>query len=472
MVGAFTFFRIYEERAKLLAEFYRRAVVTSKAIQLAVEQALRDESFSDVEQLFSTLVVKQTDIVRIRLLDASLRPLVDSNLLPAYEGPPPERLRRVIETRESDHIGHRWEKFRLHSDLIPLGFREAAVERVLEVVHLATGLEKEDRDVVYEVGLPLAGFFFTLALLIGFVLQREVFQPLGHLMQGIQRLGQGQPGPPVPIKRRDEFGRVAESLNEMGEHLDKARRELLAEVERSLDLGRHLRRAETLSAVGKLCSSIAHEVGTPLNVIGGRAELIQQVLPPTGPLREHVEVIIAQLDRIAKIIRSLLDPLRSPKPDIQPVALATVLEGLLPLLRHTAKRRGVSLTASVPPDVPPVQADPGRLQQVLINLLTNALEATSPGGRVELKAWRLNSGAEPGIAISVGDTGSGIAPELLPRIFEPFFTTKVSERGTGLGLAICRDIVKEHGGEISVESKAGVGTTVTVILPEVRGDQR
>jgi signal transduction histidine kinase len=176
--------------------------------------------------------------------------------------------------------------------------------------------------------------------------------------------------------------------------------------------------------------------------------------------------MIGQIDRISGIIRSLLDVVRPAKPEIQPTSLPAVVERLLPLLRHTARRRGLTLDAAVPDDVPPVLADPNQLQQVLINLVMNAVEATPAGGRIQVTARPRIAAAGDGVAVVVADTGPGIPPEIVPRVFEPFFTTKPPGQGTGLGLAICRDIVREHGGDIRLESRPNAGTTVTIWLPK------
>jgi signal transduction histidine kinase len=146
-----------------------------------------------------------------------------------------------------------------------------------------------------------------------------------------------------------------------------------------------------------------------------------------------------------------------------------VVEDLVPLLRPIARRRGIRLSVTVPPDLPPVLADTGQLQQVLINLLVNGFDAAQAGDRVSLTARRAAGNGRPAVAIAVSDSGPGIPPDVLARIFEPFFTTK-AEGGTGLGLAICRDIIKAHRGRIDVESQVGVGTTFTIELPEAGRD--
>ncbi len=128
--------------------------------------------------------------------------------------------------------------------------------------------------------------------------------------------------------------------------------------------------------------------------------------------------------------------------------------------------RGVTLAVRIPRDLPEVLVDPGHLQQVLINLLTNAIEATPAGGRVEVAGAHRPDDGRPGVAIEIRDTGSGIPADVLPRIFDPFFSTKSAREGAGLGLAICRDLVRSNGSEIQVASTPGEGTTFTVWLPE------
>ena len=132
----------------------------------------------------------------------------------------------------------------------------------------------------------------------------------------------------------------------------------------------------------------------------------------------------------------------------------------------------MTLAVSIPPVLPQVHVDPGHLQQVLINLLTNAIEATPAGGRVEVTGARRADEGRPGVVITVRDTGAGIPENVLSRIFDPFFSTKPAREGAGLGLAICRDLVRSNGSEINVASTPGEGTTFTVWLPEARPEDR
>jgi signal transduction histidine kinase len=252
----------------------------------------------------------------------------------------------------------------------------------------------------------------------------------------------------------------------MVEQLEAAQGRLAEESEHARDLEQHLRRAETLAVAGKLTSALAHEVGTPLNVITGRAEMALRLLPSDHPAREELGVVVTQTDRITGIIRSILDAMRGQKPEMQRLALAPLVNRLAPLAAYDSRRRGVAFQASVPDDLPTVNADAGQLGQVFLNLIVNALDATPAGGRVAVEARQAARGDRTGVLIEVSDTGIGIPAEAVSRVFDAFFTTKPAGRGTGLGLAISRDIVRDHGGAIDVRSCEGEGTTVCVWLPE------
>jgi signal transduction histidine kinase len=257
----------------------------------------------------------------------------------------------------------------------------------------------------------------------------------------------------------------------MTERLEEARQRVETETDRSLELMRRLRLTESLAVAGKLSSSIAHEVGTPLNIIAGRAELMLRTVPADSPLREDLGVITSQIDRISRMIRAALDPFHPREPEPVDTDLRAVTDGLRPLLQHFARSRGVKLATMVPAELPAAFVDPGHLQQVLINLLTNAIEATPAGGRVEVTAAARTQDEHPGVAIAVRDTGSGIPEDVLPRIFDPFFSTKPAHVGTGLGLSICRDLLKSNGSDVQVATTPGEGTVFTVWLPVAQSDK-
>ena len=464
VVGAHGCLRVREAEVELLEEDRRNLALTARAVQIAVENALRDRKILDLERLLADMVKGQEVIDRIRLFDNRVTPMLVSNPLVIGEAIPALDLRRVIETGMAEGFFQKGPPSFLYY-LAPLRGRAGKIEGAMEFVQLATGFDQRLRAATLDLFFRLGLVFVVIVVLTWVVLQLQVVRPLAGLTEGIQRLGAGQPGPPLPVDRRDEIGRVAEAFNEMAVRLGIAREKLLVETERAVELEQELRRAATLAVAGKLASGLAHEVGTPLNVISSRAEFLLKSLPTGDSGRRELESIIGQIDRISKIINSLLDTVRPQAPEVRPVAVGAIVDQLSVLLPHAARQRGVALTTSIADGLSPVLADSGQLQQVLINLIVNGLEATPRGGRVTMTAAAQDHGGRPGVAVSVVDTGTGIPADVVPRVFEPFFTTKPRGEGTGLGLSICRDIVKAHGGDIRVASEEGKGSVFTVWLP-------
>ncbi|HEY2743955.1 MAG TPA: ATP-binding protein [Polyangia bacterium] len=229
-------------------------------------------------------------------------------------------------------------------------------------------------------------------------------------------------------------------------------------------LERTLVRAEKLATIGTLSAGIAHEVGTPLGIISGRAEQLLTRVPDGEPgeaMKKGLSSILAQVDKVSTTIRQLLDFARARPVTVEAVSPATAVDAATSLLEHRFRQAKVVVATDAPPSLPPLAADPGQLEQVLVNLLMNACDACAAGGHVTARARR----ADDGVVLEVADDGSGIAPEHLPSVLDPFFTTKKRGQGTGLGLTIAADIVKNHGGSLAIESAPGRGTTVRVVWP-------
>jgi signal transduction histidine kinase len=224
-----------------------------------------------------------------------------------------------------------------------------------------------------------------------------------------------------------------------------------------------LLRAEKLATVGVLAAGIAHEIGTPLSVVRGRAEYVQDKLGASHPQRDGLRVIVEQIDFITRTIRQLLDFARARPPAVRPVALDKVVDAVVDLLQFEVTRRQLDLTVALPPDLPRVAADADQLQQVLVNLAMNACDACAAGGHIVITA--ACDTTRTLVAIEVKDDGCGVADELRHQIFDPFFTTKKRGQGTGLGLAIAAQIVRGHSGAIDLTSKPGEGTVVRVMWP-------
>jgi two-component system sensor histidine kinase HydH len=225
-------------------------------------------------------------------------------------------------------------------------------------------------------------------------------------------------------------------------------------------LENQLVRAEKLITVGVLAAGIAHEIGSPLAVIRGRAEQVLRAVDPTRA--EDLRVIIKHIDNIGSTIRKVLDFSRRQAIERQAVPLEVVVERARALLEWKSDAKGMRIEVAIEEDLPPLAADPDQLQQVFVNLLLNACDASREGDRVLVTARLTRDGL---VQIEVVDRGCGIAPEHMNTVFDPFFTTKKRGEGTGLGLSIAASIVRNHGGQINLSSAVGKGTTATVVWP-------
>ncbi len=219
-----------------------------------------------------------------------------------------------------------------------------------------------------------------------------------------------------------------------------------------------LREAEQLAQIGQLAASLAHEIKNPLAGISGAIQVIRANLKQTDPHWPVLGEVLRQINRLDRSVKDLLVFARPKPPQYQWCDLPRAIERVLDLLRKEPEFERIRFEYSLPRDLPPIAADEHQLEQLLMNLLLNAAQASAPGGLVRLSV----AARDGGVRIVVQDRGCGMSADVLRRTFEPFFTTKA--RGTGLGLPICRKIVEAHGGKIAIASEPGAGTEVAVDL--------
>jgi signal transduction histidine kinase len=217
--------------------------------------------------------------------------------------------------------------------------------------------------------------------------------------------------------------------------------------------------------VGQLAAGLAHGIGTPLHVLAGRARSLQDKATDAEAVRKNARILVDQCERITRIVDELLRYARTRPPERMPTSLGAAAAAVLDLLGGEARRAQVRLHLEQRGEVPLVLADADHLQQILLNLVRNALGATAPGGEVLVRLG--TSDDQAWVRLEVKDTGVGIPDEAMARLFEPFFTTHGSSGGTGLGLPVVKTLVQAHGGQIDVASSSA-GSSFVVLLP--RGD--
>lgn len=235
---------------------------------------------------------------------------------------------------------------------------------------------------------------------------------------------------------------------------------VVRDVTQRKQMEERLRKAERLAELGTLASGMAHEIGTPMNVILGRAEyLIERTKDET--IKKGLQTIVAQVERITRVMNQLLSFARRRPPERRPLDLRRTIEDGLEMFQQRLAQHGIKVETSLAGPSLLVQADADQMSQVLINLLANAIHAMPDGGTLRT----VLAPVEEMVKLAVSDTGHGMPEEVVARIFDPFFTTKEFGKGTGLGLTVVKGIIDEHGGSIMVDSEPGKGTTFTILLP-------
>src|SRR4051812_7376976 len=327
-------------------------------------------------------------------------------------------------------------------------------------------------------------FWFTpaaivmLTLLVDWLGRRLIHRPIALIRQTMSRAGAGDFTARARQSRPDELGSVATGLNDMLQRLQDfhdalqekvneatselrlRNAELVDSYQRVFALREALARAEQLAAVGQTAASVAHQVGTPLNLISGYVQMLQEDASVDPKTARRLQIVQEQIAKVASVVRTVLDHSRRPG-NRSLIALGPVLSRVADVARPKLDASGISLNLAIADGLPPIWADSEELELAILNLVTNSLDAMPQGGTLTIRARP----SELGVCVEVSDTGMGIPGDLLPRIFEPWVTTKTAGRGTGLGLSITHDVIARHGGTIVAVSDPGRETLFTIELP-------
>jgi two-component system NtrC family sensor kinase len=366
-----------------------------------------------------------------------------------------------------------------------------ANQQVLGVLDTNLSLAKADAQIAVSSRHTLAytaGAMLIVAVISWLFIWWVVGKPISALKKGTEHLSAGELGYQIEVRSNDEAGDLARSFNGMSLQLRAANEEIVTWArtleERVDDKTKELRSAhehmlhvEKMASLGKMAAVVAHEVNNPLSGILTYAKLLRKWVDSGQAGREKreeamqcLELIAAESRRCGELIKNLLSLSRTAPMNIQSTDLHAVVDRCLMLVRHQLDLGGVELQVKCAEDLPRVPCDPAQIEQVLIALIMNAIDAMPRGGNLWLETQMNGDAGE--IVIRVRDDGAGIAPDILPHIFEPFLTTKETGHGVGLGLAISRGIVERHNGSIEVESELGRGTTFTITLPSEPPDAR
>jgi two-component system, NtrC family, sensor kinase len=334
-------------------------------------------------------------------------------------------------------------------------------------VYVEENAKKERSDIEAILRISAVLLFITLGVIviagtiINFQLAKSIVAPIQDLERVTKKIARGDFSESIRVRGHDEIASLAESFNQMEGKLDQAMTALDEIIKQLREKQSQLVEAEKLALIGKLAAGIAHEINNPLTSVLTFSNLMLEQCPPGDPRHGKLKLMVRETDRARTIVRQLLNFGRESV--IKPVKIninQPVIEITESLVAQEAFK-GIDLSLKLADNLPEVYADPAQVGQVVLNILLNAIHAVTPPGRIEV-ATRLG---EKCVEVVFTDTGKGIPEEHMNKIFDPFFSTKSATKGTGLGLAVSYGIIKKHGGDITVESTVGQGTTFTVRMP-------
>jgi len=296
------------------------------------------------------------------------------------------------------------------------------------------------------------------ALIVASFSAKGILRPITDLVSASGRWAKGDFDYQVTITRKDEIAKLEEMFNFMAVSL-KERDDKLREY-----ADQQIMKSERLATIGQLAAGVAHEINNPLGTISIYSQMILDELGRNDDsCRESIAIVMKQTNRAGRIVRDLLEFARQSEPEMRMLNVNDVLTKAIAVTSHPAEMQNVRMLTDLSPELPDIEGDSNKLEQVFINIIVNALQAMPTGGELTART-RMTTGPRL-VEIEISDTGCGIPEEHLSKLFDPFFSTKRTGEGTGLGLSVTLGIIERHNGTIDVKSKVGEGSTFTIRLP-------
>jgi signal transduction histidine kinase len=504
VVLALTYFMAQSSKSVIEDDYRKRSIVAADRLASKLGEHPELPLKNDLEDLLFGAGEKNLSITDISVFEVHGNEIKLAATSSNDENVPitPD-LRGVIESgKKLDQLGHDGKSRYVdivvpirHVSHLPKG--KPPLDRILGCVSVHTSLEQADQ--IIAKSLDIAYLFAPAAILLliiplNVLFRFTVHKPVKKIQEAMSRAEAGDLRAEVNLPSQDELGMIAASYNRMLRQIGEATAERISLIERINNFNNELKskvasatteltqrnrelrdlnarllkmqlelvHLERLAVAGQLTATFAHEVGTPLNLISGHVQLLIESFHDNDTIVRKLALVQSQIRRLGEIVRRLLDATRKPKLELAPVNLNELVQNVGALIRPTLHARHIQFLDHLDPALPAIQADQKQLEQVLLNLINNSLDAMPGGGQLRIETA---AGPEHTASIRISDSGTGIPAEHLERLFEPMFTTKEIGQGTGLGLSICRAIVKEHGGEIAVKSTLGTGTTFSIVLP-------
>jgi len=457
---------ILRQREKALEQAMRsEARAHAITLQIALERLYRLGKQTDAQELIDRMSDNQR-IYGVVLFSNDGQVAMVSDELVADEIKFPPEVNRALATGETVETRRVIDDKEVFSILMPIhvgGVREGVFEIALPMVFIKEDYAHARREIILFALL----LFLTIISVVIVVTRYSVLRPIDELLQGARALGRGDLNYRVIVPANDnEFALLEREFNRMADNLEEQRNNAVREMEQRLNLERRLRHTENLASVGRLAAGVAHEMGTPLNVIEVRAEqILQDPNDSKDRRRRNATIILTQVERITNIVRQLLHLARPYNIQRGVVDLNELISSTLEMLE--TKLQPARIAAEFEPERDALVSGDGEfLRQVFINLIVNAIQAMPDGGRLRIDYGDglTEKDGSRFIATRIADTGIGIEEENFPFLFDPFYTTKDVGGGVGLGLPVSRRIVEEHNGWIEAANNEDGGATFTVYL--------
>jgi signal transduction histidine kinase len=458
VLGLVSFFDLRWEERQAVAYDRSKAILVSDIIRNGLVTIMMEGRGEELIRYIETMVAE--DIKAVRLYSPEGRIIASS--IPNERGAVEMKMRSVGRTPRMDISTEGGDSvYRIQTPF----FNEQACrkchaddEDMMCALEVSVTREKAFMIIRTLREVSLINFLFTIVIIsvsLGVLTTYFVKRPLGHITATIERVGDGDLSIRADARKNDEIGRLASSLNAMLEKLGHTRKELDTHHMETLQ------KVEKMANIGELASAIAHEIKNPIAGISGAIQVFAEDFPEGDHRREIVTEVLAEIKRLDKTIKDLLSFAKPPEPSLVRTPTATLIERTTRLISAQVKKQDVNVDIICTGEHREINIDPEQMQQVILNIMMNALHSMPEGGTITVATREIMERNE--FEISISDTGIGVAYGELDNIFKPFYTTKHS--GTGLGLAISKNIVEKHGGGIVVESKVGLGTTFRVSLP-------
>jgi len=351
----------------------------------------------------------------------------------------------------------------------------AIARKIQSTTEDLAGSERASIDILLDhlnQSMPLLLFMIAAFIIAGAIINMKlasgISNPIRDLEDATKRVADGDLSWRIELKGRDEIASLGMSFNVMQERLSEARQSLELAIKQLHEKQELLLEAEKLASLGRIAAGIAHEINNPLAIVNEKAGLMQDIIGISDEFQHRdkfmnlIQGIVESVDRCRAITHHLLGYARPTEFIMETMDLNDAIEAVKGFLHRELDSKHIVVETNLLADLPQISSDKGQIEQVILNIVKNAIDAVSEGGLITISSGIKDNNTA---MISIKDNGLGIPEDKLKRIFEPFFTTKVKDKGTGLGLFVSYGIVKKLGGMINAQSELGKGTTFTIEIP-------